>query len=46
MVAEALSGIRDAPVRPSADRYVWLFAGLDAEYLAAAREACWRILEA
>jgi hypothetical protein len=46
MVAEALSGIRSAPVRPPADRYAWLFAGLDPEYLAAARDACWRIFEA
>jgi hypothetical protein len=46
MVAEALSGIRSAPVRPSVDRYAWLFAGLDPEYLAAARDACWRIFEA
>lgn len=46
MVAEALSGIRSAPVRPPAERYAWLFAGLDPEQLAAARDVCWRIFEA
>lgn len=45
MLVEALSGIRNAPVRPPAGRYAWLFAGLDPGHLAAARDACWRIFE-
>ena len=44
MVAEALSSIRTEPVPPPADRYTWLFAGLDTQQLTAARDACWRIL--
>jgi hypothetical protein len=45
MVAQALSGIRTAAVRPPADRYAWLFAGLDPQQLTATRDACWRIFE-
>ncbi|WP_328414488.1 hypothetical protein OG470_20275 [Micromonospora sp. NBC_00389] len=45
MVAEALSGVPGSAVRPLADRYVWLFAGLEPEQLTAARDACWRIFE-
>lgn len=45
MVAEALAGIRSAPVRPPADRYAWLFTGLDRQQLAAARDSCWQIFE-
>jgi hypothetical protein len=44
-VVEALSGIRSAPVQPPADRYSWLFTGLDPEQMATTRDACWRILE-
>jgi hypothetical protein len=43
MVAGALSGIRTAPVRPPADRYAWLFAGLEPGQLTATRDACWQI---
>jgi hypothetical protein len=46
MVAEALSGISTAAVRPPAQRYAWLFAGLDPGQLTATRDACWRIFEA
>jgi hypothetical protein len=45
MVAEALSGVPGSAVRPKADRYVWLFAGLERKHLTAARDACWRIFE-
>src|SRR5436190_4515902 len=45
-VVVALSGIRTAPTRPPADRYAWLFAGLDPQLLAAARDACWQIFGA
>lgn len=45
MVVEGLSGIRSAPVPPPADRYTWLFTGLDPQHLAAARDACWQILD-
>ncbi|WP_446219348.1 hypothetical protein [Micromonospora sp. IBHARD004] len=45
MVAEPLSGIQSSAVRAPADRYAWLFAGLEPEQLAAARDACWRIFE-
>ncbi|MFB9238093.1 hypothetical protein ACFFWC_21475 [Plantactinospora siamensis] len=44
MIIEGLSGLRDAPVPPPADRYAWLFAGLSPQHLAATRDACWRIL--
>jgi hypothetical protein len=44
MVAEAVSGIRTEPLRPSVDRYAWLFAGLETQQLTATRDACWRIL--
>jgi hypothetical protein len=43
MVAEAFS-VRSTPVRPPADRYAWLFAGLDPRQLGAARDGCWRML--
>jgi hypothetical protein len=45
MVAEVFS-VRGAPVRPPADRYAWLFAGLDEQQLTAVRDACWRMLGA
>jgi hypothetical protein len=44
ILVRALSGIRTAPVPPPADRYRWLFAGLDDEQLAATTEACWHLL--
>jgi hypothetical protein len=44
MVAEAVSAIRTAPVRPPAERYAWLFAGLETEQLTATRDACWQLL--
>ncbi|SHN46955.1 hypothetical protein [Cryptosporangium aurantiacum] len=45
MVAEAVSGIRDAPVPPPVEQYAWLFDGLDAPQLTAARDACWDLFE-
>jgi hypothetical protein len=44
MLAEAVSAIRTARVRPPADRYAWLFAGLETQQLTATRDACWQIL--
>jgi hypothetical protein len=44
MAAEALSSISSAPTRPPADRYAWLFTGLDPRLLTAARDDCWQIL--
>ncbi len=46
MMTGALAGIRTAPVRPAADRYAWLFAGLDSAELVAARDACWGLFGA
>ncbi|SCF24544.1 hypothetical protein GA0074695_4730 [Micromonospora viridifaciens] len=45
MITEALSGIRSAPAPPPTDRYAWLFASLAPQHLAAARDACWQILD-
>jgi hypothetical protein len=45
LVAEAVSGIRTEPVRPPADRYAWLFDGLDPQQLTRTRDACWQLLE-
>jgi hypothetical protein len=42
-VGGPLTEIRDAPVRPPADRYTWLFAGLDPDHLAITRDACWQL---
>jgi hypothetical protein len=44
MVGEAVTGIRTEPARPPADRYAWLFAGLDDRQLTVTRDVCWRIL--
>jgi len=46
LVADALSAIGSAPVRPPAHRYAWIFTDLDPHQLATARDACWQILEA
>jgi len=42
-VGGPLTEIRDAPVPPPAERYAWLFAGLEPELLAVTRDACWQI---
>jgi hypothetical protein len=46
MVADQLDLVRTAAVRPPADRWAWLFAGLAEDDLVTARDACWRLLEA